>query len=60
MGDRDHQIIRARVTFWPGEQLACVWPCDPEEDERVWLVDRAGRPVGVLVPFTYGMFGGRR
>lgn len=52
----DRQIIRARITFWPGEVLACVWPLDPDEEDRFWLLDQQGQLVATFWRYRFGMF----
>lgn len=59
MTDHRH-IVRARLAFWPGEQYACAWPIDPDEEERFWLLDRDGQPKAVFWRYYVGMFRGRR
>lgn len=51
----DRQIIRARITFWPGERYACAWPLDPDEEERFWLLDDQGRIVATFWRYRFGM-----
>ena len=52
----DRQIIRARLAMWPGERYACAWPLNPDEEERFWLLDPAGRIAATFWRYRYGMF----
>lgn len=56
----DKPIVRARIAYWPGEQFACAWPTDPDEEERFWLLDQRGQIVATFWRYTFGMFRGRR
>ena len=55
MTAHDRQIIRARLTLWPGEQYACAWPLDPDEEERFWLLDQAGQIAATFRRYRFGM-----
>ncbi len=52
----DKQIIRARLALWPGEQYACAWPMDSDEEERLWLLDSSGRIAATFWRYRFGRF----
>lgn len=59
MTDRARQIIRARLAPWPGEQYACAWPLDPDEEERFWLLGNDGQIAATFRRYRFGMLRGR-
>jgi hypothetical protein len=56
MTNHNRQIIRARLTLWPGEQYACAWPMDPDEEERFWLLGHDGQIAATFWRYRVGMF----